>query len=759
MADGVKLANELPQAGSLTETDEALVIQGNALKRMTAGLIKQSADNAAASETAAAASASAAATSETNAGDSETAAAASATAAAQAAAEISGALDGGTANGLLYNNAGAVAVGSGVTYDPARDRLASGGVDFVNAAADEHEQRWSIEAIMAGLKSTLRIAALTSALVASPVYAVENTLGEASKHSWFIGASEALALTSIGLGVGVSVPSAALDMVGGIKAGETADRAWTLSTRDALSSFPVPSFRPAMPNSVLAFDIMPNGAPSENPGNGYAWLDVCAVDCLSGTPTVWAGRLGAVSYGVKLGLYQNGGAAKILEFINGPAEILVNDTSYNFRMRSVSGLGWSSSGRPRDASSDAGWFREDIGHIAQRADSIPQEYSIAKTYSGSTNYERGYFRWISDVFTLGTEKGSGGGSARALALATDGAARFTVASNAGTGFGVDQYGLYMPATLDLYWASRIQVTANASGVLALYNWGKTGWDRLQFGGTSANFPALKRANDSLSVRLADDSDYAVLAAKALSLDGNSMLLSDAANALAIRNGANPQALSIYGKWTDNSDYERLSLGYNGTGFVIAAEAAGTGTNRDIYLDVGGHGYAPFRFRALASNQSQLEFFRPNTGGIGGGIVATNGQLSIFGGAAGAAAADPTITMHTELIIIDPMYAASAGETHFVYFGNNLSPADLTRVLKADYNQNRSRAGTKIRIEGGDAYDSGATDRDGGDVEIQGGAPANGGAPGLIFLKGLPTSDPGEADALWNNSGVVNISAG
>jgi hypothetical protein len=41
---------------------------------------------------------------------------------------------------------------------------------------------------------------------------------------------------------------------------------------------------------------------------------------------------------------------------------------------------------------------------------------------------------------------------------------------------------------------------------------ETSFGRLQFGGTSASFPAIKRSSTALQVRLADDSDFAPMAA-------------------------------------------------------------------------------------------------------------------------------------------------------------------------------------------------------------------------------------------------------
>jgi hypothetical protein len=48
---------------------------------------------------------------------------------------------------------------------------------------------------------------------------------------------------------------------------------------------------------------------------------------------------------------------------------------------------------------------------------------------------------------------------------------------------------------------------------------------------------------------------------------------------------------------------------------------------------------------------------------------------------------------------------------------------------------------------------------GGDLYLKGGAGGNTGTDGLVIMDNLPTSDPAVANALWNNSGVLTISAG
>jgi hypothetical protein len=80
--------------------------------------------------------------------------------------------------------------------------------------------------------------------------------------------------------------------------------------------------------------------------------------------------------------------------------------------------------------------REDDG-IAIRAggslgnDSLAQHLRVYNTISGATNFERAKIAWESNSLKVGTEKGSAGGTARALSIQTDGTDRITVGSTGG----------------------------------------------------------------------------------------------------------------------------------------------------------------------------------------------------------------------------------------------------------------------------------------------------------------------------------------
>lgn len=65
-------------------------------------------------------------------------------------------------------------------------------------------------------------------------------------------------------------------------------------------------------------------------------------------------------------------------------------------------------------------------------------------------------------------------------------------------------------TRGIYYGSRVGILAPANGVMTIKNSFTDDFDRLQFGGTTNAFPALKRNSESLQARLADDSNFAGL---------------------------------------------------------------------------------------------------------------------------------------------------------------------------------------------------------------------------------------------------------
>ena len=70
--------------------------------------------------------------------------------------------------------------------------------------------------------------------------------------------------------------------------------------------------------------------------------------------------------------------------------------------------------------------RDAANTLAQRNGTAAQTSRVYNTYTSGTNYELGKLEWASNVFRVGTEKGSGGGTARAVEVHTDSISRLAL---------------------------------------------------------------------------------------------------------------------------------------------------------------------------------------------------------------------------------------------------------------------------------------------------------------------------------------------
>ena len=199
-----------------------------------------------------------------------------------------------------------------------------------------------------------------------------------------------------------------------------------------------------------------------------------------------------------------GSSNRLSLFSQGDTRLLHNN---NILLNEANGgYGWVSSGSPTSLAFDTGIFRGGAGIIEQRKDANAQQFRIYNTYTSATNHERGFLRWSSNNFEIGSEAGSGGGTAREVRiLAGTSTYRFATNSNAifpGT--------LTIAATAEYQWFNRSIMSSSASGIILITNSARNDWSRLQFGGTTSSFPSLKRSSTVLQSRLADDSDFSPL---------------------------------------------------------------------------------------------------------------------------------------------------------------------------------------------------------------------------------------------------------
>lgn len=208
---------------------------------------------------------------------------------------------------------------------------------------------------------------------------------------------------------------------------------------------------------------------------------------------------------------------------------------------------------PLDTTNGVYLYRDAANTLAQRNGTNAQTFRVYNTYTDASNNEYVAVRWTSNIAYF-QSIGNGTGTSREVGLSgtalrfltsagvswqmssgghlvagTDntydigasGAARPRNYFGAGGGtFGGTVTGGALTTSASSYinFTSRTIFTSPSDGVLLIQNAAQTDFSRLQFGGTTSSFPALKRSSATLQVRLADDSDYAIIAAKELDLD-------------------------------------------------------------------------------------------------------------------------------------------------------------------------------------------------------------------------------------------------
>jgi hypothetical protein len=96
--------------------------------------------------------------------------------------------------------------------------------------------------------------------------------------------------------------------------------------------------------------------------------------------------------------------------------------TFAVRARSDGNIGFVS-GTDTTAGNDVTLRRDAANTLALQNSTNAQTFNIYNTFTSATNHERGFLRWSSNVFQIGTEKGSGGGTARALEFRLDGTLR------------------------------------------------------------------------------------------------------------------------------------------------------------------------------------------------------------------------------------------------------------------------------------------------------------------------------------------------
>ncbi len=188
--------------------------------------------------------------------------------------------------------------------------------------------------------------------------------------------------------------------------------------------------------------------------------------------------------------------------------------------RSDAYFGWESSGSGNfNTTYDTRLYRDATGTLAQRNGTAAQRFNLYGTYTSGTSYERLFAEYNSagTAFRIGTEKGSVGGTARALEFQTDGVTRLTI-STAGVATFTGLVNLGSNGILQTRYinngnntVSMFDFVADATGTATFAVAGSAPF--LRFGGTSPSYPAIKRSSTTLQARLADDTAFAPMQGK------------------------------------------------------------------------------------------------------------------------------------------------------------------------------------------------------------------------------------------------------
>lgn len=108
--------------------------------------------------------------------------------------------------------------------------------------------------------------------------------------------------------------------------------------------------------------------------------------------------------------------------------------------------------------------------------------------------------------------------------------------------------------------------------------------------------------------------------------GTSTLVQDAANVLAVRNGATDQTLNVYSSYTNPSNYKRMALGLGASSIGLVGESAGTGGNWSVEIESGANNTGALFFLVNADRKWKID----NTGAF---LASTDNAVDI--GASGA----------------------------------------------------------------------------------------------------------------------------
>lgn len=331
------------------------------------------------------------------------------------------------------------------------------------------------------------------------------------------------------------------------------------------------------------------------------------------------------------GIY-SGGANGRIAFTDGAGNTIFASSGGGPRISVNSSLGWSPSGDPFTGV-DLFLFRDAANILAQRNGATAQIFRPYNTFTDAANYERAQVGWSGNAFRIWTEGAGTGSNGRSLLLGTGGAGQWIIDGAAhhlqatpDNSFDIGGSGALRPRSI--YWGTQAlgaDGTAAAPSHAFASAVGSGLFKHASFGGLSFSAAGVHAA------RLDNTGNFVTLGSLFIGASGvdlnstlDTILVRDAANTLARRNGTTAQTDRLYNTFTDASNYERLAITWSTNIAFISTEAAGTGAARE--LRVGSGGATPLTFFTTGTNRWQFS----STGHL---LAITDNTLDI--GASGA----------------------------------------------------------------------------------------------------------------------------
>jgi hypothetical protein len=232
--------------------------------------------------------------------------------------------------------------------------------------------------------------------------------------------------------------------------------------------------------------------------------------------------------------------------------------------------------------------------IEQRNSTNAQALQVYGTYTSSTNYERLTLKGVAaSNFIIGTEKGSGGGTARGLSIQTGGTTRISFDSNgisfapAGTTRGIfDTGGVYHCRSIRALTADTIGFTSSSS--TSIFNAADTALSRLSAGvmglgtGATASFAGSLKLTQLFRDRT--DTAAATTGAQTINKAAGSVNFAAAATSLVVTNSLVTASSTVHVYICTNDTTLKSVVAVSGSGsFTIHANAAANAETRVAFI--------------------------------------------------------------------------------------------------------------------------------------------------------------------------------